>query len=329
VGVTEIANFAKYEFAGPGAESFLSRLMTNRMPKAGRIVLTPMLNPAGKLIGDFTIARAAPERFLMWGSSQAQIYHMRWFEAHLPLDGSVRVQRIDMGMVGLSIAGPRSRELLARLTDEDVGTAALRFMDHRAMDVANCPTLVNRVTYTGDLGYEIWVAPEYQRRLYDRIRAAGEDLKLIHFGMRALLALRLEKNFPTWYRELRPIYGAFEAGLERFVDLGKPDFIGREAALTEKASGGKLKRVSFAVAALDADVLGDEPVWHDGKVIGWVTSGGYGHYVDRSLAQGYIPVALAGDLAEGAFEIEILGERRRASILRDPLFDPEGARMRM
>ncbi len=329
VGVTEIANFAKYEITGSGAASYLSRLMTNRMPKAGRIVLTPMLNPSGKLIGDFTIARAAPERFLMWGSSQAQIYHMRWFEAHLPKDGSVHVRRIDMGMVGLSIAGPRSRELLARLTDEDVGTAAFRFMDHRAMDVGNCPALVNRVTYTGDLGYEIWVAPEYQRRLYERILAVGEDLKLIHFGMRALLALRLEKNFPTWYRELRPIYGAFEAGLDRFVDLGKPDFIGRDAALAEKASGGTLRRVSFAVQALDADVLGDEPVWHDGKVIGWVTSGGYGHYVDRSLAQGYIPVALSKDLAEGAFEIEILGERRQASILSEPLFDPEGARMRM
>jgi dimethylglycine dehydrogenase len=329
VGVTEIANFAKYEISGAGAEAFLSRLMTNRMPKAGRIVLTPMLNTAGKLIGDFTIARAAPERFLVWGSSQAQIYHMRWFEAQQPADGSVRLHRFDMGMVGLSIAGPRSRELLARLTDEDVSAAAFRFLDHRAMEVANCPALVNRVTYTGDLGYEIWVAPEYQRRLYDRILAAGQDLGLIHFGMRALLSLRLEKNFPTWYRELRPIYGAFEAGLDRFVDLGKPDFIGRDAALAEKATGGKLKRISFTVDALDADVLGDEPIWHGGNVIGWVTSGGYGHYVDRSLAQGYIPAALAGDLREGAFEIEILGDRRRASILSEPLFDPEGARMRM
>jgi dimethylglycine dehydrogenase len=328
VGVTEIANFAKYEISGPGAESYLSRLMTNRMPKAGRIVLTPMLNPAGKLIGDFTIARAAPERFLMWGSSQAQIYHMRWFEAHLPKDGSVRVKRLDLGMVGLSIAGPRSRELLARLTDEDVSNAAFKFMDHRAMDVANCPAVINRVTYTGDLGYEIWVAPEYQRRLYDGITAAGKDLKLIHFGMRALLCLRLEKNFPTWYRELRPIYGAFEAGLDRFVDLNKADFIGREAALAEKSTGGKLLRVSFAVDALDADVLGDEPVWHDGKVVGWVTSGGFGHYVDRSLAQGYIPTALARNIAQGAFEIEILGDRRTASILSEPLFDPEGARMR-
>ncbi|MDE2304590.1 MAG: GcvT family protein [Gammaproteobacteria bacterium] len=329
VGVTEIANFAKYEISGPGAEAYLSHLMTNRMPKIGRIVLTPMLNPAGRLIGDFTIARAAAERFLMWGSSQAQIYHMRWFEAHLPADGSVRIRRFDMNLVGLSIAGPRSRELLQRLTDEDVSAQALRFMDHRAMDVAHCPAWVNRVTYTGDLGYEIWVAPEYQRRLHERICAAGRDLGLVHFGMRALLCLRLEKNFPTWYRELRPIYGAFEAGLDRFVDLSKPEFIGREAALAEKQSGGKLRRVSFAVDALDADVLGDEPVWHDGRVIGWVTSGGYGHFVERSLAQGYVPVALAGDLRPGAFEIEILGERRPATILTEPPFDPSGQRMRM
>jgi dimethylglycine dehydrogenase len=143
------------------------------------------------------------------------------------------------------------------------------------------------------------------------------------------LCLRLEKNFPTWYRELRPIYGPFEAGLDRFVDLGKDDFIGRAAALQEKREGGRLRRVSMVVDAADADVLGDEPIWHDGKVVGWVTSGGYGHYVDRSLAQGYVPVALAGDLGQGAFEVEIIGDRRKATVVAEPLFDPQGRRMRM
>ncbi|MBS0577742.1 MAG: GcvT family protein [Proteobacteria bacterium] len=329
VGVTEIANFAKYQITGPGAEAYLSRLMTNRMPKQGRLVLTPMLNPAGKLIGDFTIAKASPERFLMWGSSQAQIYHMRWFEQHLPKDGSVQLQRLDLSLVGLSIAGPRSRELLQRLTDEDVSASAFRFLDHRAMDIANVPTMINRVTYTGDLGYEIWVAPEYLRRLYSAIMEAGRDLGIVNFGMRALLCLRLEKNFPTWFRELRPIYGVFEGGLDRFVDLGKPDFIGKEAAARDKAGSDALRRVSFVVEADDADVLGDEPIWHGGKVIGWVTSGGYGHFVERSLAQGYVPKALAAETAAHQFEIEILGERRKATIVAAPLFDPDGARMRM
>jgi dimethylglycine dehydrogenase len=201
-------------------------------------------------------------------------------------------------------------------------------MDHRHFDVANLPALVNRVTYTGDLGYEIWVAPEYQRRLYSAIQEAGRDLGLINFGMRALLSLRLEKNFPTWYRELRPIYGPIEAGLERFVDFNKSDFIGREAALKERDSGGTLRRVTLTVEADDADVLGDEPIWHGGKVIGWVTSGGYGHCVDRSLAQGYVPKELAGDTNTRAFEVEILGERKVATIAPQPLFDPDGARMR-
>jgi dimethylglycine dehydrogenase len=329
VGVTEIANFAKYEFTGPGAEAFLSRLMTNKMPSQGRIVLTPMLNEAGKLIGDFTIAKAADDRLLMWGSSQAQKYHMRWFERHLPADGSVRVRRYDMDLVGLSLAGPKSRDVLRKLTDADVSNAAFKFLDHRAMDIANVPVMINRVTYTGDLGYEIWCRPEYLRRLYQEVMAAGKDQGIVNFGMRALLCLRLEKNFPTWYRELRPIYGPFEAALDRFVDLGKNDFIGREAALKEKQEGGKLRRVTMVVDAADADVLGDEPIWHGGKVVGWATSGGYGHHVDLSLAQGYVPVALAQDLGRGAFEIEIIGDRRKATIIPAPPFDPDGKRMRM
>jgi dimethylglycine dehydrogenase len=329
VGVTEIANFAKYEFTGPSAEAFLSRLMTNRMPRTGRLVLTPMLNEGGKLIGDFTIAKASDERFLMWGSSQAQKYHMRWFERHLPADGSVRVRRFDMSLVGLSIAGPKSRDVLQKLTDADVSAAAFKFLEHRTMDIANVPATINRVTYTGDLGYEIWVAPEYLRRLYQEIMAAGKGSGMVNFGMRALLSLRLEKNFPTWYRELRPIYGPFEAALDRFVDLGKNDFIGRDAAMREKEEGGTLRRVSMIVDAADADVLGDEPIWHDGKVVGWVTSGGYAHYVDKSLAQGYVPRALAADTGNGAFEIEIIGDRRKATIIPEPPFDPQGKRMRM
>jgi dimethylglycine dehydrogenase len=328
VGVTEIANFAKYRFEGPGAESFLSRLMTNKMPRTGRIILTPMLNPNGKLIGDFTIAKAADEKFYMWGSSQAQKYHMRWFEQHLPADGSVKIHRYDMGLVGLSIAGPKSRDVLQALTDEDVSNAAFKFMDHRSMDIGNVPALINRVTYTGDLGYEIWVAPEYQRRLYQEIMRAGKPHGIVNFGMRALLSMRLEKNFPTWYRELRPIYGVFEAGLDRFIDLGKNDFIGREAATEEKRNGGKLRRVSMVVEAGDCDVLGDEPIWHQGKVVGWVTSGGYAHYIDKSMAQGYVPKELAGETGQGAFEIEIIGENRKATIITEPLFDPEGKKMR-
>lgn len=378
VGVTEIANFAKYEVAGPGAEAFLNRLMTNRMPKKGRIVLTPMLNEFGKLIGDFTIAnttgRTGEERFMVWGSSAAQKYHMRWFEKHLPGEGSVRIHRFDQTLVGLSIAGPKSQALLQKLIDEDVSTSAFRFMDFREMAVAGAPCLVNRITYTGDLGYEIWMQPAYQRLVYRAIKEAGEEFGIADFGMRALLSMRLEKNFPTWFRELRPIYGPDEGSMDRFVRLEKNDFIGREAAAREKAEGPKLRRVSLIVDAADADVMGDEPIWAkvgdrdfgtvekphgygaprfdatgeevrssaaasgasgvrgitDGewRVVGWVTSGGYAHYIRKSLAQGYVPAALAEDESEGLFEIEILGQRRTARINTQPLFDPAGERMR-
>jgi dimethylglycine dehydrogenase len=375
VGVTEIANFAKYEVSGPGSEDFLNRLMTNRMPKTGRLVLTPMINEFGKLIGDFTIAKTAEDRFMIWGSSAAQKYHMRWFEKHLPKDGSVRLHRFDQTLVGLSIAGPRSRDLLAKLVDADVSTKAFRFMDCREMAVGGAPCIVNRITYTGDLGYEIWMAPAYQRLVYKAIRQAGAEFGLVDFGMRALLSMRLEKNFPTWFRELRPIYGVFEGSMERFIKMEKNDFIGREAAASELAAGPKLRRVSFLVDAEDADVMGDEPIWAkvstdygtvekphgygaprydetgkevrgsaataagdssgirgivDGewRVVGWVTSGGYAHYVKQSMAQGYVPAALAENKSDGLFEIEILGRRRPARINVLPPFDPAGEKMR-
>ncbi|TIQ65299.1 MAG: FAD-dependent oxidoreductase [Mesorhizobium sp.] len=374
VGVTEIANFAKYEVSGPAAEDFLNRLMTNRMPKTGRIVLTPMLNEFGRLIGDFTIAKAGEERYMIWSSSAAQKYHMRWFEKHLPKDGSVRIHRFDQTLVGLSIAGPKSRDLLQKLVDVDISTKAFRFMDFREMAVGGAPCMVNRITYTGDLGYEIWMAPAYQRLVYKAIKDAGVEFGLVDFGMRALLSMRLEKNFPTWFRELRPIYGPFEGAMDRFVKLEKNDFIGREAAAREQAEGPKLRRVSFIVDAADADVMGDEPIWAkvggkdygtvekphgygaprfdtDGKevrgsraaegasavrgivdgdwrVVGWVTSGGYAHYVQKSMAQGYVPAALAGEESAGLFEIEILGSRRSARINVEPPFDPSGEKMR-
>ena len=285
-----------------------------------------MLNDVGKLIGDFTVAKAADERFYIFGSGPAENYHMRWFEAHLPKDGSVRVRALTVELGGLSIAGPKSRELLARLTDQDVSTAAMPFMAFREMDLGLVPANVGRVSFTGDLGYEIWVRSDYLLTLHDMIVEAGSDLGLVHFGGRALMSLRLEKSWGTWAREYRPIYGPFEAGLGRFVSLKKNDFIGRDGALKEKETGGKLKLVTFTVETKDVDVIGDEPIWLKGKVLGWVTSGGYAHHVGKSVALGYVPKEVADE--EDGFEIEIIGKRYNARPQREPLFDPQGTRMR-
>lgn len=365
VGVTEISNFAKYEIIGDGAESFMSHILCNTMPKLERLTLSPMLNENGKLIGDFTIGKLGDGRFVMWGSSAAQKYHMRWFERHMPKDGSVSVRRFGMNLVGLSIAGPNSRKVLEKLCDDDVSNEAYRFMDIREMDVNGAPCIVNRVTFSGDLGYEIWMEPCYQRKVYAGLKEAGDEFGIVDFGMRALLSMRLEKNFPTWFGELRPIYGPYEASMDRFIKLSKNDFIGREAAAREHADGPKLRRVSFVIDAETADIMADEPIWAkvgdqdfgtitephgygaarfdadgnempvtpphkegDWRVVGWITSGGYGHHVKASLGQGYVPAELAERDEEGLFEIEILGVRRSARINIEPLFDPTGARMR-
>jgi dimethylglycine dehydrogenase len=158
------------------------------------------------------------------------------------------------------------------------------------------------------------------------VLATGSDLGIRHFGSRALTSLRLEKSFGSWAREYRPIYGPIEAGLGRFVDFGKNDFIGREAAQRERDAGSERRLVTFVVDVDGADAIGDEPIWHDGRVVGWVTSGGYAHHAERSVAMGYVPASVAD--SESGFEVEILGDRRPARLVRRPLFDPEGRRMR-
>ncbi|MGH8138318.1 MAG: GcvT family protein [Steroidobacteraceae bacterium] len=325
VGLLEISNYGKFEVTGPGAAEWLSRMMANRVPDVGRIALTPMLNARGKLIGDFTMCRPAAERIFLIGTYAAESYYMRWFERHLPPTG-VGLRPCAMEYVGLSLAGPGSRVLLQSVVRDDLSSAGFPFMSFRRMDIGMIPAFVGRLSFTGDLGYEIWVTTDYQRALYDLLATAGRDQGLQHFGGRALNSLRIEKSFGTWAREFRPIYGPHEAGLDRFVDLRKGEFIGRAAAAEEKASGGALRLATFAVDAADADALGDEPIWHDGKVVGWVTSGAYGHSVQRSLALGYVPAKLAGETA--GFEIEIIGERRKAQRLSAPAFDADGARMR-
>ena len=325
VGLLEISNYGKFEVLGPAAEQWLSHVMANRVPAVGRIALTPMLNERGKLIGDFTMCRPSSERVFLICTYSAEVYYRRWFERHTPPAG-VTVRPCAMEYVGLSLAGPQSRTLLQSLTRTDLGITAFPFLTFRQLDVGMIPALVGRISFTGELGYEIWVTSDYQRALYDLLSGAGREHGLKLFGGRALNAMRIEKSFGTWAREYRPIYGPYEAGLGRFVDLQKGDFVGRAAALEEKESGGKLRLATFSVEAADADASGDEPIWHDGKVVGWVTSGAYGHRVQRSLALGYIPAALAA--ASEGFEIEILGERRKAKRATAPPFDPDGRRMR-
>jgi len=222
--------------------------MANRVPGVGRIALTPMLNERGKLIGDFTMCRISENRIFLIGTYAAETYYLRWFERYPPPAG-VTVRPCAMQYAGLSVAGPKSRALLQSLVRDDLSTAAFPFMTFRQMEIGTVPAFVGRVSFTGDIGYEIWVSAEYQRSLYDLLVKAGREHGLRSFGGRALNVMRIEKSFGTWAREYRPIYGPFEAGLGRFVDFKKPDFVGRSAALEEKESGGALRLVTFVVDA--------------------------------------------------------------------------------
>lgn len=324
VGLMEISSFAKYDVIGPDAETWLSHMLANRMPATGRMTLSPMLSHQGRVIGDLTVAKLADEHFMIFGSGPAERYHMRWFGDHLPDTGvTITPRRADL--VGLSIAGPNSRAVLAKIARADVSNQAFPFLSFRAMDLGAVPALVGRISFTGDLGYEIWVTPDYQLALYELLCQAGAEHDMRLFGSRALHSLRLEKSFGSWTREYTPDYSVFECGLDRFVDLRKNDFIGRDAVLKQREEGAKRRLVTFKIDVDDFDAIGDEPVFHDGEVVGWVSSGGYAHASKASVALGYVKT----ELAEATdFEIEILGVMHTAHRVDDPLFDPKGAQMR-
>lgn len=362
VGLMETTGFSKFVFEGPGARAFLDGLFTNRIPAAGRMALAPMTNHNGMLIGDLTVAclPATPgaadgpataltggatmnvgheERFAVFGSGTAERYYERWFDQHLPTDGSVRHQTMGWNLCGLSIAGPKSRELLARLTRTDVSADAFRFMDFRPLDLGMLRVWCGRVSFSGDLGYEFWMSASNQRAVFELLMTEGADLGVRLFGLNALDSLRLEKSFGSWAREYRPIYTPYEAGFERFVKLdhagdgGPRNFIGRDALAAFAEQQPKQRLLTWTVdvgSGADGDdavdVIGDEPVWHDGEVVGWVTSGGYAHGSDVSVAMGYVPAEL--ESADTGFEIEIVGIRRPATPVRGCIWDPNGSRMR-
>ena len=325
VGLYETTNYGKYEISGRGARAWLDRVFASRIPAPGRLGLAPMLNPAGRIVGDLSIACLAEDRFMIVGSGFAEEFHLRWFwECAPPAD--VFVRSAASTLCGFSIAGPNARALLQRLVRIDLSAQAFKLFSVRETAVGFAPCILTRAGFTGELGYEIWTTPDYGAVLYEELLEAGRSLSLVHFGGRALSSLRLEKAYGSFNKDFRPDYTPAETGLDRFVDFDKGDFIGKPAAVAERATGPKRRFVVMDVEAGDADVVGYESVIKDGKPVGYVTSGSFGHCVGRSLAAGYVPAALA---REGeSFFIDILGEERRATVRLQPLYDPQGLRLR-
>lgn len=323
VGINEVHNFGKYRVTGPRARAWLDRIMAGRVPPVGRVSLSPMLNAKGRLIGDFTLSCLAEDTFQLTASYGAQAFHMRHFKLHE--EDGVSIKNISDKLTGFQLAGPQARAVLQGCARADLSDMA--FLDVRPMTVGMTDCVVQRVSYTGDLGYEIYCDPMAQRQLWDTLWTAGQAHNITPFGMRAMMSLRLDKFFGSWMSEYSPDYTPCETGLDRFIAWTKAaDFIGRAPAEAERATGSLRKLCAFVVEAEDADVQGYEPIWLDEEVVGFCTSGGYAHHSKCSVALGFVPTARAADGLE--VQIEILGHRRKARLVTTPLFDADGARMR-
>ena len=323
VGINEVQNFGKFAVTGKDARKWLSTIMAGRIPVAGRMSLTPMLSPKGRLMGDFTVSCLDENNFQLTASYGAQEIHYRWFMKNLK--GDVRVRNVSDRRTGFQIAGPKSRELLSLCTRYDVST--VKFLDVVRMTVGQVDCTVQRVSYTGDLGYEIYCDPMDQHQLWQTLWNAGQPLGITPFGMRAMMSLRLDRHFGSWLSEFSPDYTAAETGMDRFISFKKPDdFIGRKAAEAERDNPPTRILATFEVDAEDADVVAYEPVFIDDYVQGFCTSGGYSHHAGKSIAIALIPRehATAGKIVE----IEIMGKRRKATLIAEHLFDPDGSAMR-
>ncbi|MDD9884398.1 MAG: FAD-dependent oxidoreductase [Gammaproteobacteria bacterium] len=355
VGVIDTSNFAKYEITGPGAHAWLERLIANHVPaRDGRTCLTPLLSQRGGLAGDFTVARIEAGRLLMIGSGIAEDYHRRIFERHLPAKG-VAFRSVTKALAGFNIAGPNARELLQRLAGRPFSNDELPFMRNRlamldgVADI-DAPAVLLRVSFTGDLGYEIYVEEKFQLALYQAIFAHGADLGVdgdgsgvTPVGSRALGSLRIEKGYGSWGREYSPEWWPHESGLAGLVKTDKPAFLGRDAWLEIKRRPPRQLLRCFIVDTEDAnaDAWGGETIYRGGEYAGRVTSGAFGFSVGRSVALGYVDADGVGDgdgdgagdgdgddNAGGDYTIAVLGRPYRATMLSAPPFDPQGLRLR-
>ena len=325
-GIIDISNFAKYQVKGPQAESWLNALFANRMPTAiGRSCLTPLIGKRGGIAGDFTVTRMAEDEFWIIGSGMAERFHQRFFQA-MPLPAGTSFESRTEAMCGFNIAGPKSREILRSLTQADLSNEAMPFMRSAWLTIAGVNCLVLRVSFTGDLGWELHCAEDDQAALYGALLDAGKAFGAGPVGSRALMSLRLEKGYGSWGRDYSPEWWPQESNLAGLIKTDK-EFLNKDAYLALADNPPRETMVLFEVDAKTADASGGEPIFlSDGTPVGQVTSGAYGYHVEKSLALGYIK---AGSVAPGeTVHIAVLGQPHEARLLSEAPFDPKGTRLR-
>lgn len=325
VGLWETSSYSKIEVSGAAAAEWLDDVVTNRVPQPGRVALCPMLTPRGRILGDISVARVTDDRVLLMGSPAAEPVYLRWLNAQPGVE-RVRLATRTNELCGFAITGPRSRELLARICRQDVTNAAFPFLTVRELTVGLAPVTALRMSFTGELGYELYMSPEYQRHVYNALIKAGAPLGLRLFGLRALNTLRLEKAYGGWGREYTQDYTPVEAGLNALLKVDKPSFIGREALL-QQLSTTPVKRLRLlAIRSRDPDPVGGEPVLCAGTSVGRLTSAAFGHTVGYSLGLAYLPAEFNPFTED--LEIELLSARIPARVLNEAPYDPTGAKLR-
>jgi dimethylglycine dehydrogenase len=284
-----------------------------------------MLSPTGRILGDLTVTRTDADAYLMIGSGTAEVYYLRWLHANAPATG-VAIRNVTGQLCGLSVTGPKTRDVLQAIADADLSNAAFPFLRAQWIQVGLAKVLAIRASFTGELGFELYMPPAFQLHVYERLMAAGKPFGMKPFGVRALHAMRIEKGYGSWGREFTADYNAAEADWARFVRFDKGDFIGRAAAERQfkegRGDGPGRKLGLIEIATEENDIMGAEPIFQDGKAVARVTSGYFAHWSGKQLALGYLPIA--GD----RFEVEVLGRRVAATRLKEPPYDPKSERLR-
>jgi dimethylglycine dehydrogenase len=327
VGLQDMTPFAKYEVSGPGAEAWLEGLFANRMPKLGRLALAHMLSKNGGVRAEMTVFREAPEQFYLVGPGALERHDWDYLSKARPRDGSVYLQKITGQLGVLVLAGPRSRDVLQKLTDTDLSSKAFPWLSGQRISVGAAPVNALRVNYVGELGWELHHPIEMQHYILDKLMDAGKTHGIKPYGIKAMIALSIEKSYRLIGRELSIEYAALESGLDRFVRMDKGEFHGRDALASWQKRGFKNRFVTLEVHDVtDADARGSEPILHQGRLAGRTTNGAYGWRIGKSLALAMVEPAL-GNLGQD-LDIVILGKSHRATVIQESPFDPQNTALR-
>jgi glycine cleavage system T protein len=327
VALFDVTSFSKVEVGGPGALHLLQYLAANDVDKPlGTITYTQLLNRRGGIECDLTVTRLAHDRFRLITGTAFGTHDLHWIRRHLPEDGSVYALDLTSSLCCVGMWGPNARDVLQRVTEDDVGNEAFPYLTARSIAVGPIAVLALRVTYVGELGWEMYAPMEYGRPLWDLLWEAGREHGMLAAGYRAIDSLRLEKGYRYWSTDIHSEYNPYEAGLGFAVRLRKGDFLGRVALLEARERGPQRKLCCLTLADGSAVALGGEALMDGNHVVGRITSGGYGYTVERSIAYGYLPI----EYSEPGTMVDVLwfGERIAATVEREPLYDPANSRIK-